>query len=168
MKKELPKKFILGVETSAYQTEGGWPSRQTAEHFANYADLVSRILGDRVKDWVTINEPSVVAVDGYVKGVHAPGRKNLKDGLSAIHTMLLAHGKAVSVIRQNVPDAHIGLALFLVPVYPDSESPDDQQAAKRQDGYQNRWQLDPIFKAQYPADMIKVFGEENFQKIKKY
>lgn len=148
------------------EDKGGWPNRETADHFANYADIVSKNLGDRVKNWITINEPSVAGYDGYVKGVHAPGRKDLKVGLSAIHTMLLAHGSAIPIIRNNVSDARIGLALFLVPTYPDTESFADRQAALRQDGYKNRWQLNPLFKAQYPADMIKVFGEENVPEIK--
>lgn len=149
------------------EDKGGWPNRETANHFENYSDIVSRRLGDRVKNWITINEPSVEGHDGYIKGSHAPGRRDLKDGLSAIHTMLIAHGKAVSVIRENVPDAQVGLALHLQAIYPDSESSTaDQQAALRQDGYQNRWFLDPLFKAQYPPDMVKVFGEQNIPEIK--
>lgn len=144
----------------ALEDRGGWPNRQTADHFVNYTDIVSRQFGDRVKNWITINEPWVAGFIGYYDGSHAPGRKSLKDGLSAVHTLLLAHGQATNVIRENTPDAKIGIALNLIPVYPATESAEDKAAAVRQDGYQNRWFLDPLYKGKYPEDMLDLSSQD--------
>ena len=89
----------------ALQDEGGWPSRSTAEAFVEYADVVSRQLGDRVKNWITHNEPSVVTYNGNLAGSHAPGIQDMKVALPVSHHLLLSHGWAVPVIRQNSPDA---------------------------------------------------------------
>ena len=75
------------------------------------ADLVTRTLGDRVKNWMTFNEPWVSAFVGYVEGRHAPGRQDRNLMLPATHHLLLAHGRAVPVIRANVPDAEVGIVV---------------------------------------------------------
>ncbi len=137
---------------------GGWPNRATADAFAEYTDVVTRRLGDRVKHWITLNEPWCSAFLGYHNGHHAPGRTNLEDALQALHTLLLAHGQAVSIIRRNSPDAQVGITLNLAQVYPTTDSPDDQAAARRYDGYFNRWFLDPLYGRGYPQDMVALYG----------
>ena len=137
---------------------GGWPSRETADAFVTFADVVSRRLGDRVNRWITLNEPWVSAFLGYETGRHAPGRTDLSDALAASHTLLLAHGRAVPTIRANNEDASVGITLNLSPAYPASPAPADAAAAKRYDGYLNRWFLDPIFGRGYPADMLDGYG----------
>ncbi|MDP9368612.1 MAG: GH1 family beta-glucosidase [Chloroflexota bacterium] len=137
---------------------GGWPNRETADAFVNFADVVSRRLGDRVNRWITLNEPWVSAFLGYQMGVHAPGRTDLDDALAASHTLLLAHGRAVPAIRANNEDASVGITLNLSPTYPASPEPADAAAARRYDGYLNRWFLDPIFGCGYPADMLDTYG----------
>ena len=99
----------------ALQERGGWTSPDSPEWFAAYADEVVRRLGDRVVDWVTVNEPEVVAFAGHAAGVHAPGLKDWRLALSAAHSLLLGHGLAAAVIRSATPDARVGIALNLSP-----------------------------------------------------
>lgn len=143
----------------ALEDDGGWPNREIADRFADYTDAVTRRLGDRVQQWITINEPWCVAFLGYLMGIHAPGRRNLKDAIAASHTTLLAHGKAMEVIRGNVKDARAGITLNLSHVYPVGDLERDQQAAILVDGFMNRWFLDPVFGRGYPQDMLDFLGE---------
>ena len=142
----------------ALEDLGGWPRRETAGAFAAYADVVTRQLGDRVDHWITVNEPWEIGFLGYQQGVHAPGRTSLADGLAAIHTVLLAHGDAVGVIRANSPGARVGLAIDLVACYPDRDDPADVAAAHRMDGHFNRWFLDPLAGRTYPSDIAEAYG----------
>jgi beta-glucosidase len=137
---------------------GGWPRRETAEAFAAYADVVSRRLGDRVRHWITINEPWCVAFLGYHSGVHAPGRTSLPDAVAAAHTLLRGHGLAMQAVRRNVPGARVGIVLNLNLVYPATDSAADRAAAVRLDGYYNRWFLDPLYGRGYPADLAALYG----------
>lgn len=143
------------------QDEGGWPARATAEAFVEYADLVSRHLGDRVKHWITHNEPWVVAFLGHQVGRHAPGLTDWPAALRASHHLLLSHGWAVPVIRRNSPGAEIGITLNLSPIQPADRngSAASYHAARYFDGYQNRWFLDPLYGRRYPADMVASYAE---------
>ena len=137
---------------------GGWLARDTAMAFAEYADVMTRALGDRLKNWVTLNEPWCSAFLGYGIGIHAPGKTDFAASLQAGHHLLLAHGLAMPIIRENVPQAHAGIVLNPAPVYPASPSSADVAAAHRADGFQNRWYFDPIFNRGYPADTLKAYG----------
>jgi len=134
------------------QDAGGWPNRATAAAFVEFAEVVSRALGDRVKNWITLNEPWVVAQIGYREGRHAPGHTNLAESLAASHTLLLAHANAVPVIRRNSPGTRVGITLNLGPQVPASTSFPDRQESARLDGYVNRWFLDPLAGRGYPQD----------------
>ncbi len=147
---DLPQKLEDG---------GGWPNRETADRFADYADVVFRAFGDRVNQWITLNEPWCVAHLGYFSGEHAPGRKSLGDCLSAGHTLLLAHGKAVERFRTLVPNGTIGITDNVAAVHPASSSSEDFAAASRWDAYMNGWFLDPIFLGDYPDLLKSVFGD---------
>jgi beta-glucosidase len=136
------------------EDRGGWPVRATAEAFVDYADVVTRRLGDRVSTWITHNEPQVASALGYAVGIHAPGRKSPADALSAAHHLLLSHGWAMQVIRSNVKNARAGITLDMSPAYPASSSDADHDAARMHDGRINRWFLDPIHGRGYPADAI--------------
>jgi beta-glucosidase len=142
------------------QEEGGWPARMATTAFSDFADVVSRSMGDRVKHWMTINEPHVSAIVGYLEGQHAPGHTNLHEALAASHHLLLAHGQAVPIIRSNSPEAQVGLALDYRPQTPASPSPADRAAAWYEGGVINRWFLDPIAGRGYPEDMRKTYGDE--------
>jgi beta-glucosidase len=133
---------------------GGWPNRATADAFVNFTEVVARRLGDRVHTWMTLNEPWCSAFLGYQLGMHAPGRRDVALGLSASHTLLLAHGRAVEVLRATVPGARVGIVLNPTIVQPATSTQADQQAARRADGYFNRWFLDPLFGRGYPADLL--------------
>ncbi len=143
----------------ALQDRGGWGSRTMVEAFTNYADVVTGHLGDRVKNWVTHNEPMVFTFVGYGMGRHAPGLTDFPLAIQTTHHVLLAHGQAVPIIRQNVAGAKVGIVLNMSHVMPDSDSPEDVAAAQRQDGMLNRWFADPVFKGSYPADILEMMGE---------
>ncbi|MBL8103346.1 MAG: family 1 glycosylhydrolase, partial [Anaerolineales bacterium] len=142
------------------QDKGGWPARMVVDAFVEYADVVSRALGDRVKNWITLNEPWVSAFVGYKDGRHAPGHTDLNEALAASHHLLLAHGRAVPVIRSNSRDSNVGITLNLSPKYPASPSIADRVAATSDDGYLNRWFLDPLVGRGYPQDTVKVHGTD--------
>jgi beta-glucosidase len=142
------------------EDKGGWPDRATAEAYVEYADVVSRSLGDRVKKWTTFNEPFVSAFVGYEEGRHAPGHTDLHEAVAASHHLLLAHGWAVPVIRANVPDSQVGITLNLHTVVAASPSVEDQQSASFSDGRINRWFLDPLSDRGYPQDMVEIFGSK--------
>ena len=146
------------------QDEGGWPVRSTAEAFVEYADTVSRHLGDRIKHWMTFNEPWVIASLGYLMGVHAPGHQDLDAMLPASHHLLLAHGWTVPVLRQNSPNAEVGIVLDLGPQVPASPSTADRDVARYFDGTYNRWYLDPICGRGYPTDVVQSY-QRNFEYI---
>ena len=136
------------------QAEGGWPARSIAEAFAAYADIVSRHLGDRVKNWITHNEPWVVAFLGHQMGEHAPGWQDWTAAIKASHHLLLSHGWAVPVIRQNSPGAEVGITLNFEPAEPASPSRADFEKYRHFDGYYNRWFMNPLYGRHYPADMV--------------
>ena len=142
---------------SALYDQGGWVSRDTTGAFATFTDIVTRRYGDRVKHWITLNEPWCSAFLGYVTGIHAPGHRNLKDGLQVMHHLLLAHGLAMPVIRANVPDAQAGICLNPAPMYPYGDSQEDLDAAQREDGLRNRVWFDPLAGRGYPEDMVDLF-----------
>ncbi|MEQ1833114.1 MAG: GH1 family beta-glucosidase [Candidatus Eisenbacteria bacterium] len=136
------------------QEKGGWTSRATVDAFVHFTDAVTRRLGDRITTWVTHNEPWCVSHLGHEVGVHAPGKRDPLAALAAAHHVLLSHGRAVDVIRRNVPGARVGIVNIIVPVQAASDSPADRDAARHLDGSFNRWYLDPLYKARYPADAI--------------
>lgn len=144
----------------ALQDLGGWANRDVAGWFADYAALLFDRLGDRVRHWITLNEPWCVAHLGYIAGVHAPGMRDLWAGLRAVHHLLLAHGRAVQAFRaSNVKEGRIGITLNLAPQYPASRSEADLAAAQRADAYQNRLFLDPIFSGRYPELLVRRFND---------
>ena len=142
----------------ALEEKGGWPSRMIVDAYVKYADIISRKLGDRIKNWITLNEPWVSAFLGYELGIHAPGRKDMRKALAASHHLLLSHGQAVPVIRANSPGARVGITLDLNQQDPASSSLHDRKAATWADGYKNRWFLDPIVGRGYPQDMLASYG----------
>jgi beta-glucosidase len=138
----------------ALQDEGGWTTRSTAQAFVDYTEVVTRHLGDRVKNWITLNEPSVSAWAGYMNGVHAPGLQDPQAALVASHHLLLSHGWAVPVIRQNSPGAEVGLSANVNWVIPASPSQADYDAVRQNNGMWWRWFLDPLYGRGYPADIL--------------
>ena len=138
---------------------GGWKGRETAQRFAEYAAAAFDAFGDRVTWWLTINEPWIVGLLGYLHGLHAPGyRGDVLGEVTVFHHLLLAHGLAVRAFRDGGRGGMIGLAPNLAPHYP--ASPADEEVAHASDGYVNRWFLDAIFKGTYPEDMRARYEQE--------
>jgi beta-glucosidase len=146
----------------ALQDEGGWTNRATAFAFAEYADAVSRRLGDRVKHWITHNEPWCASMVSNLKGVHAPGIRDGAIAVSTSHHLLLSHGLAVPIVRSQSPGAKVGITLNLSPSVAASPSEPDVDAARHYDGYLNRWFLDPVFRGAYPADMVRDYVNSGY------
>jgi beta-glucosidase len=138
----------------ALQDAGGWPARDTAERFAEYAAAVHERLRDRIGDWITLNEPWCAAFLGHAAGVHAPGGQDPAAALRAAHHLLLGHGRAVAAIREQDARSRLGITLNLAPVTPAGEEPADVDAARRIDGLANRLFLDPVLLGRYPADVL--------------
>lgn len=141
----------------ALEDEGGWRNRLIIDDVARYADVVSRALGDRVKHWITHNEPWCVATLGHLEGVHAPGLRDPAAALVVAHHTLLSHGRAAPAIRANVRDARVGIALNQLWTIPASDREEDRAAAWALDGDFNRWYLDPLFGRPYPADRVAEY-----------
>jgi beta-glucosidase len=145
----------------ALQDRGGWPARDTARLFADYAAVVAERLGDRVADWFTVNEPLCCAWIGHLEGAMAPGDTDITLAVPAAHHLLLGHGLAMAAVRANSSGpARVGAVLNLSPCEPASDGEADTAAARRADGHTNRWWLDPLHGRGYPADMVAVYGVE--------
>jgi len=142
----------------ALQERGGWNARPTVDAFVDLADTMTRRLGDRVKHWITHNEPWCTAMIGHHEGWHAPGIADFKTALQVAHHVLLSHGKAVPVIRANVADARVGIALSLHPLRAASDSAPDRAALERHDGLRYRWFLDPLYGRGYPEATLRQVG----------
>jgi beta-glucosidase len=144
----------------ALYDQGGWQVRSTAQAFAEYTEVVVRRLGDRVKQWITLNEPWVAAVLGHLTGEQAPGERNLGAAVRTAHHLLLAHGLAIPIIRNHAtrPAAECGITLNLDYVEPAQETEQAREAAKSYETFINRWFLDPLFKAKYPEALIPDFA----------
>jgi beta-glucosidase len=142
----------------ALQDAGGWAARDAVEAFGVYVAAVAERLGDRVRAYATLNEPWCSAHLGYGLGEHAPGLSDLGTALQAAHHLLLAHGRALPILREHAPEAEHGIVLNLNPTHPASDDPADRDAAVRFDGYFNRWFLDPLLRGRYPEDAWAAVG----------
>jgi beta-glucosidase len=134
----------------ALQDGGGWANRNIIRYFADYAELMGRELGDKVRRWVILNEPGLTARAGYLVGVNAPGAKNLELSLKVSHNLQLAQGKAVQALRDVNRNFQIGTIIDLTPVHPISDAEKDRKAADNLDEFLIRWYIDPLFKGAYP------------------
>jgi beta-glucosidase len=142
------------------QDAGGWVNRDTVEYFCDYARVVLDVLGDAVPLWGTVNEAFCSAMVGHLEGRHAPGITDLASALASAHHLLLAHGRAVEIVRQSAPDARVGISHLFSDISPASESQADRAAARRLDGYENRWFLDPLVRGTYPEDMLTWYERQ--------
>ena len=143
---------------AALEDRGGWLNADTAGWFGDYASLMYRALGDRVAMWATLNEPWVVMDAGYVHGVHAPGHSDWREAPSVAHNLLRAHGTGVQAFRAEAARGRVGIVVNLEPKYPASDSAADLAAVERADAYMNRFFLDPVLRAEYPAELRAIFG----------
>jgi beta-glucosidase len=144
---------------AALDDRGGWLNPDVADWFADYAQVVFRALGDRVDTWATLNEPWVVAHEGYLQGTHAPGHRSLFEPPLVTHNLLRAHGRAVQAARAVGGGHRVGIVVNLEPKYPASDAPADRAATARAEAYMNRHYLDPTLLGRYPEEMGEIFGE---------
>ena len=144
----------------AAQDRGGWNNRECAYWFAEYAHEMAERFGDRIKNWVTINEPFCSAWLGHLYGVMAPGIKDLQIAINASHHLLLGHGLATEALREVSSELKVGITLNFTPAITLGHSDEDSLAVKLADGFDNRWFADPVFKGAYPADIVTAFGKE--------
>jgi beta-glucosidase len=137
----------------ALDDRGGWTNRDCAQWFADYAALIGRRYGDRVKRFATFNEPCVFTLYGYGFGGLAPGLSDRAMVLRAIHHVNLAHGAAIDRLRVNVTGASLGAIHNCQPARAASNKPADMEAARRHDLYWNRAFPDPQLLGRYPPKL---------------
>lgn len=146
------------------QDEGGWPARDTAARFADFAQTVGEAYGDRVRTMTTLNEPWCSAFLGYASGVHAPGHRSAAESLAAAHHLNLGHGLAVQALRATcAPSVQLSVTLNVHLVRP--ATADDRSAANRVDLVSNRVFLDPMLLGRYPEalyDLTSSFSDWAF------
>ena len=143
---------------------GGWPNRDLAEIFRDYAAVVADALGDRVKHWMAFNEPWIFTMLGYSTGIHAPGRKETDNAMKATHTVNLAQGMAIRALREskNHPEA-VGTAFSMSPVHPETGSLEDRTAAERWHRFCNMWFLDTVMHGKYPEAYLHGSVEDHVE-----
>ncbi|HEY3524317.1 MAG TPA: GH1 family beta-glucosidase [Candidatus Limnocylindrales bacterium] len=134
-------------------SDGGWRARSTADRFGEYAAVAFDALGDRVEDWITLNEPYVSSFVGHHQGTHAPGLRDLDAAVRAAHHLLLGHARAIEAFRASGRPGRIGITLDLQVSSPASDDERDVEATVLADGSTNRWFLDPLFRGTYPGDI---------------
>ena len=144
---------------------GGWPVRETAYRFAEFAGKVVQALGDLANDWVTLNEPWCSSFLGYGNGAHAPGRTDYRSAIHAAHHLNLAHGLAVAGIRAAMPGARVGITNIVTDIVPATDSPDDAAAAVRLDASSNRIFLDPVYLGEYSAAVWETLGDRGLVEV---
>ncbi len=144
----------------ALQDKGGWQNRETIAHFVHYAQGIAKRLGHKVASITTHNEPWVMAFLGHETGLFAPGIKSRAAGLQVAHHLLVSHGLALQAMRATGCKAKLGIVLNLSPMHPASPSSEDRAHALLEDGKLMRWYLDPLFKGQYPADVLVHYGAD--------
>ncbi len=142
----------------ALQEQGGWPNRDSADWFADYARLMFDRLGDRVTTWATHNEPWVIAFMGHALGDFAPGLADFSLAFQTAHHLLLGHGKAVQLFREGGYRGQIGLVLDLQHHQPATTSDVDRAACRRRQEMAQAIFLDPLFKGQYPPMLLEWIG----------
>ncbi len=148
---------------SSLQVElDGWLNPIVADHFATYAQTCFQHFGDRVKHWITFNEPWVISIMGYGNGEFAPGRVSNREPYQVAHQLLRAHGKAVQIFRTQFQPEHggqIGITNNCDWREPKTDSPSDKAAAQRALEFFLAWFTDPIYLGHYPACMRERLGD---------
>ena len=143
---------------------GGWPERDTASRFADFAARTVQALGDLADDWITLNEPWCSAFLGYGSGVHAPGRTDLRVAVAAAHHLNLAHGLATRAIRTQ-RSLSVGVSHIITDLLAASSRPEDVQARDRVDANNNRLFLDPLLRGRYPRDVLDLYEPHGLARL---
>ena len=145
----------------ALETKGGWTNRESVSWFSQYVEVCAQYFGDRVKNWMVINEPSVFTGAGYFLGIHAPGKKGINNYLKAMHHVTLATAAGAKIVRNLIPDANIGTTFSCTHIEPATQNQKDIEAAKRVDTLLNRTFIEPILGLGYPQADLPVLKKLN-------
>lgn len=140
----------------ALEEKGGWTNRTIIKWFSEFTTLCANSFGDRVKHWMVLNEPMVFTGAGYFLGVHAPGKKGLKNFLPAAHHAVLCQAKGGRLLRQLIPDAQIGSTFSCSQIDPYRQNKRDQKTAIKVDALLNRLFIEPVLGLGYPTDDATV------------
>jgi beta-glucosidase len=138
------------------EAQGGWSNRKIIEWFSEYADVVTKEYGSKVKNWMVMNEQLSFVGNGYMEGVFAPGKKSLKAFMRAVHYSVLANAEGGRIIRKNVPDANIGTTFANTYIEPVDQTQKNIGAAARMDAVMNRLFLEPCLGLGYPVDTLPI------------
>ena len=161
-----PNLTLYHWELPSYLADiGGWTNRDIAERFAEFTDVIINRIGDRVDHTATLNEPWCVAWLSYFLGGHAPGIRDIRAAVRAMHHVMLAHGKALEVLKSH-GQSNLGIVLNLGHGEPASNTEADINATKTFDAIHTRWFMDSLFKGNYPKDMlskVEKYMPENFE-----
>ncbi len=146
----------------ALEDLGGWTHPDARHWFGDYADVIYSRLGDRVKMWITLNEPWCFSFLGNMSGEHAPGNKDVKRCFEVAHGLLLGHGEAVSRFRATGLPGQIGLTTNHGFGFAYSDSPDDLKAKQQFDDWNVGWFLDPVYFGDYPEYLKSRYSPPEF------
>ena len=147
----------------ALEKRGGWTNRIVVEAFIRFADVCSKSFGDRVRNWIVMNEPFTFTGLGYLTGYYAPGRFGMHNYLPAVHHATLCQAEGARRIRRNLPDAYIGTSISCSYVAPSSNRPRQEAAARRVDALLNRLHIEPLLGMGYPIRELPIL-----ERIEKY
>jgi beta-glucosidase len=143
------------------QDNGGWANRDIVQQFADYATVCAEAFGDRVANWITINEPWCVTWLGNFVGVHAPGLKDLETTVAVAHHTALAHAEATRALRAVRPDIRSGITLNMTNYRVDDENNKDLLELRDYwDANLNRWWMDSQLHGTYPQNLVELYGEK--------
>jgi beta-glucosidase len=148
----------------ALENKGGWTNRDIIGWFTNYVQICADAFGDRVKNWMVMNEPAVFTGAGYFLGIHAPGRMGLRNFLPAVHHVVLSLVAGAKVMRKMLPDVHLGTTFSCSHIEPHSNRPKDVAAAGRAEALINRLFLEPILGLGYPTEVAALKGIQKYFK----
>lgn len=168
--KPLVTLYHWDLPTALYR-KGGWKNPESPAWFAEYTELIAKTLGDRAYAWMTFNEPQMFVGLGMLVGAHAPFEHNDDKTLAEVSkNVLLAHGRAVSVLRRLCPKALIGMAPTGDCYLPKDETPESIEEARRKSTrlgrdfvISNTWWADPIFLGKAPEDAEALLGENMYR-----
>ncbi len=147
------------------EEKGGWTNRDILGWFETYIKLCAERFGDRVKQWIVLNEPMVFTGAGYFLGVHAPGRKGLKNFLPAVHHAVLCQALGGRILRKTIPEASIGSTFSCSQITPFSDRSKDIRAAQKADALLNRLFIEPSLGMGYPTESVPILKRiEKYQK----
>jgi beta-glucosidase len=145
----------------ALELKGGWTKRESISWFTEFARLCANSFGDRVKNWMVMNEPSVFTGAGYFLGIHAPGKRGITNYAKAVHHVTLATAAGGRILRNLLPEANIGTTFSCTYIEPASDKRKDIAAAKRVDTLLNRTFIEPILGMGYPQSDLPVLNKLN-------